>query len=93
MFAAIANDQKFTIGACPAGDIHIFSQFDMASGRQDRQPTVAPVRQGVRRVTVDPDVPVAVFAAWQDLTKILQFRVLRIGEVAAGSLGTATLSS
>ena len=46
--------------AGPAGDVDVLAQLDVALGAQDHQPAVAPGRQALRGVPVDPDVAVGV---------------------------------
>src|SRR4051794_5686805 len=82
MSDALAIDQEEMIGAGTAGDVDIFAELDGALAAEEEEAAVAPDAEAGRGEPVDPVVTARVLGAEQDVAEILEFRAVRVIEIA-----------
>ncbi len=75
------------VDALSALQVDIFPQFDLAFGAIEEQPAIAPVRQGVGSVPVEPDIGLGIAADEIDLAEVFEQRMVGIVEIADRGMG------
>ncbi len=68
--------------AWPSADVDVLADLDEAVGAEDRQPSVAPRRQAIRREPVHADIAGTAIATDGHVAEILEPGILRIVHVA-----------
>src|SRR5215207_148040 len=76
----VADEEVVATG--PASDVDVLAQLDEAVGADDRETSVAPGGQPIRREPVIADVAGAAVAADHHVTEVLELRVLGMVRVA-----------
>ena len=75
-------DDEEMIASRASGDVRVFAQLDIAFGAEDEEPAVAPGSEAVGCEPVNTHVTDAAIAAKHHVTEVLEFRMLRMVDIA-----------